>query len=326
MKNVWRAVLTALWLTVALAGATGAARAEPAQVTVGTYINKIQDVSFRDNRYVVDFYVWFRWKPEGALKDYQPLESFELINGIITSKTSAVEKTIGDLRYASVRVNANIAETWNLENFPFDEHRLKIHFEDSEHVARDLVFVPDTTNSRIGDEIDLAGWSLSNFSADVTPKVYKTNYGDSSLPIDARSEYSRFTVGMEMTRDTYGSAYKLLSTVLAATAVAFVAFMVKPTDLDPRFGLGVGALFAVAASAFVVSSSVPDSGVMTVADFIHIIAMASIFASLLQSALALKFEVSGRLDISDKLDHWSLVVFPVLFFGWSFWVIAEAIP
>lgn len=325
MKSMWRAVLTALWLAVAMMGATGAARAEPAQVTVGTYINKIQDVSFRDNRYVVDFYVWFRWKPEGALANYQPLESFELINGVISSRSSEVEKTIGDMRYASVRVNATIAETWNLENFPFDEHRLKIHFEDSQHVSRDLVFVPDTTNSRIGDEIDLAGWSLSDFAAETGPKVYKTNYGDSSLPTDARSEYSRFTVSMSMTRDSYGSAYKLLSTVLAATAVAFVAFMVKPTDLDPRFGLGVGALFAVAASAFVVSSSVPDSGVMTVADFIHIIAMASIFASLLQSALALKFEVSDRLDIANKLDYWSLVIFPIVFFGSSFWVIAQAI-
>lgn len=325
MKNMWRAVRTALWLIVAMLGAAGAARAEPAQVTVGTYINKIQDVSFPDNRYAVDFYVWFRWKPEGALKDYQPLESFELVNGRIENKSSAVEKTIGDLRYASVRVSAVIAETWDLKNFPFDEHRLKIHLEDSQHVAGDLVFVPDTTNSRIGDEIDLAGWSLSDFAAETGPKVYKTNYGDSSLPTDARSEYSRFTVAMTMTRDSYGSAYKLLSTVLAATAVAFVAFMVKPTDLDPRFGLGVGALFAVAASAFVVSSSVPDSGVMTVADFIHIIAMGSIFASLLQSALALKFEVSGRLDVANRLDYWSLVIFPVVFFGWSFWVIGQAI-
>ena len=91
MKNVWRAVLTALWLTVALAGATGAARAEPAQVTVGTYINKIQDVSFRDNRYVVDFYVWFRWKPEGARKDYQPLESVEMKAGVFVGLVGRLE-------------------------------------------------------------------------------------------------------------------------------------------------------------------------------------------------------------------------------------------
>ena len=63
-----------------------------------------------------------------------------------------------------------------------------------------------------------------------------------------------------------GAAIKLLSTVILATGVAFVSFMVKPSDLDARFGMGVGALFAVAASAFIVSASVPDSASLTVAD------------------------------------------------------------
>ena len=118
---------------------------------------------------------------------------------------------------------------------------------------------------------------------------------------------------------------RLVSTVLAATAVAFVAFMVKPSDLDPRFGLGVGALFAVAASAFVVSSSVPDSGVMTIADQVHMVAIGFIFLSLLQSAFALKLEVSGREAQSVRLDHWSLLVMPLVFFGWAAWLIGRAI-
>jgi len=301
--------------------AAAAAASAPQRVTIGAYVNKIQDVSFRDNRYAADFYLWFRWKPEGVLKNYKPLESFELINGKIDSKTSAVEKDIGDMRYAPVRVGATINENWNLRAFPFDGHKLKIHVEDSQFFAKDLAFVSDSVNSRLGEEINLAGWSVNNFLSEVTTKLYKTNYGDTTLPTDALSEYSRFTVGLDLFRSSFGTALKLLTTVFAATAVAFVAFMVKPSDLDPRFGLGVGALFAVAASAFVVSSSVPDSGVMTVADQIHMIAMGFIFASLLQSALALKYEVSGREELSVKLDRWSLAVFPILFTIWSFLII-----
>ena len=187
------------------------------------------------------------------------------------------------------------------------------------------MFVPDARNSRLGDELDLAGWTLSNFVGEVTPKVYKSNYGDTSLPSGARSEYSRYSMSMGMERESFGTAWKLLSTVLAATAVAFVAFMVKPSDLDPRFGLGVGALFAVSASAFIVSSSVPDSGVMTVADEVHMVAIGFIFLSLLQSALALKLEVSGREAQAVRLDHWSLAIFPVLFFGWAAWMIGRTI-
>ena len=112
-----------------------------------------------------------------------------------------------------------------------------------------LQFEPDITNSGLGDEISLPGWTLSGFAAEVTPKTYKSNYGDTSLPTDAESTYSRLTFGMDMHRQGWGSAIKLLSTVIFATLVAFVAFGIKPSDVDPRFGLGIGALFFFGALA-----------------------------------------------------------------------------
>lgn len=304
-------------LSLALLFLTSALAAEPAQVVVGSYVNKIQDLNFKDNKYTLDFFIWFRWKPEGALADYKPLDSFEIINGKIENKGSIVEKKIGDLQYASARITATMAETWDLARFPFDSHAMQVNIEDSALSQNDLVFVADTANSKFGDEIDLAGWTESNFVARTVSKIYHTNYGDTSLPTDARSEYSRFIFSMDIERESYGSAIKLLSTVLLATAVAFVAFMVKPSDLDARFGMGVGALFAVAASAFIAASSVPDSGVMTVADEVHMIALAFIFISLLVSSLCLKLEVIGREERAFRIDHWCLVIFPIAFYGWA---------
>ena len=34
----------------------------PAKVIVGAYINDIQELDFKANNYVVDLYVWFRWR------------------------------------------------------------------------------------------------------------------------------------------------------------------------------------------------------------------------------------------------------------------------
>lgn len=303
----------------------GVAQAQPQQVVVGSFVNKIRDLNFKENKYALDFYLWFRWKAEGALADYKPLESFEIINGKIENKSSIDEKKIGDMNYAAVRVSATMSENWMLAQYPFDAHSMKVYIEDSRFTSKDIVFVADKTNSRLGDEIDMAGWSASNFAADVKAKVYRTNYGDISQPADARSEYSRFIFAMDIRRDSFGSALKLLSTVLLATAVAFVAFMVKPSDLDARFGMGVGALFAVAASAFIAASSVPDSGVMTVADMVHMIALAFIFASLLVSAVCLKLEVTGREELAFRIDHYCLALFPLAFYGWAAYVVWGAL-
>jgi hypothetical protein len=187
MQMLKRVLVGALCMMTLLVGA--GARAEPAKVIVGSYINKVQDLSFRENRYAVDFYIWFRWKAEGALADYKPLESFEIINGRVDSKTSVVEKKIGDMNYASARITATIAENWNLTNFPFDHHRTQVRIEDSALTALDLTFVPDTTNSRLGDEIEMPGWKAGNFASAVQGRLYMTNSGDTSLPTDAQSEY-----------------------------------------------------------------------------------------------------------------------------------------
>ena len=130
-------LLRAAWAALVLWCVAVGAQAQPGQVVVGSYVTKVQDVSFKDNKYALDFYLWFRWKAEGALADYKPLDSFELVNGKIENKSSVVEKKIGDTSYASVRVSATISETWDLRQFPFDSHRLRVHLEDSAHGTDD---------------------------------------------------------------------------------------------------------------------------------------------------------------------------------------------
>jgi hypothetical protein len=321
MRDRLQAVLTTLGALLALL-CGGQAGAQPAQqVATGAYVSKIQDLNFRENKYSLDFYLWFRWKAEGPLVDYKPLDSFELVNGKIENKSSVVEKKIGDMNYASVRVSATMSETWELAQFPFDSHTVTVKIEDSTYTTQDLVFVADKSNSGLGDEIDMSGWTASNFVTDVQTKVYRTNYGDTSLPTDASSQYSRFMFSIDIDRSSQGSAVKLLSTVLLATAVAFVAFLVKPSDLDARFGMGVGSLFAVAASAFISASLVPDSGAMTMADKMHMIALAFIFGTLLLSAMCLKLEVSGREELAYRIDRYAVVLLPLLFYGWAAYLI-----
>lgn len=218
-----------------------------------------------------------------------------------------------------------MVENWQLERYPFDRHTMNVFIEDSDRSAKDLVFVADSANSRLGDELDLAGWVASNFRADVVSKTYRSNYGDPGLPTDARSQYSRYAAAVDIDRQSFGSALKLLSTVLLATAVAFVAFMVKPSGLDARFGMGVGSLFAVAASAFIAASLVPDSGVMTVADFMHMLALLFIFATLLISAVCLKLETGGREALAFRIDRICLVLLPLLFYGWSAVVVLRSL-
>jgi hypothetical protein len=296
-----------------LIGAGAAGATEPAKVIVGIYVNQILDLSFKDRRYTIDFWVWFRWRTEGELADFKPLESIELINGRIDSKSSVVEKKIGGESYASARIVASISEPWELDAFPLDNHRLRIRLENSEHAASELVYEVDAANSGLGDELNLSGWVVSSFDAGVTTKVYKSNFGDVSLPTKDRSEYSRLTFSMDLRRENHEAAIKLLTTMVLAPLVAFAAFLIRPKDVNTRFGVGVGALFAVATSAVIVASAVPDSSALTTADRMHMIAMIFILASLVQSAICMKWVETGHEARCKRMNRWCLFIFPMLF-------------
>ena len=323
MRLLLRGVQVLLLLVGAQVGELADA-AEPAKVVVGAYVNQILDLSFKDRRYTIDFWIWFRWKPEGEMADYKPLESFEVINGRIDNRSSIVEKKIGDVNYASARITASISQPWDLDAFPLDNHRLRIYLEDSKLVASQMVFDLDLANSGLGDEINLSGWTVSFFDAGVTTKVYKSNYGDISLPTKDRSEFSRFTFSMDLRRENHEAAIKLLTTMLVAPLVAFAAFLIKPTDVNTRFGVGVGALFAVATSAVIVAGAVPDSTALTAADRMHMISMSFIFASLVQSAICMKWDAIGYEGLCRWLDRCCLVMFPLLFALMCGWVVLGA--
>jgi hypothetical protein len=314
-----------VWVVLAMLASAHAepAPVQPAQVRVGAYVANIQDVNFKDGRVTMDFYVWFRWKPDERLADYKPLESVELTNGEIKGKGSVVEKTQDGMMYASMRITARVYKTWEIDLFPFDRHDILVHLEDSRFDAGQLEFVPDKENSQLGDELALAGWKFSRFDIRSAPKVYDTNYGEIGR-LGLQSSYSRASILVELRRDGTGPAVKLLMIAGIATLVAFVAFMIKPSNVDPRFGLGIGSLFAVAASALIVASTVPDSAVLTIADKVHILAMWLIFASLVQSAFSLKWAEAGRHQLYRRVDAWSLLLFPLCFLVASGWIIGRA--
>jgi len=312
-----RALSSAFVLMIGLMGAALAqAPAGPAKVIVGAYINRISDVNFKDNKVSIDLFMWFRWEPVGVLEDYKPLETLEIVNGYLedSGKSSKVEKTIVGTSYASARMRITVYHNWNIEAFPFDRHKIVIHIEDSALDAKALEFqVDDPRNSGLSTELVLPGWQIRPAAATAARHVYQSNFGDDTRGVELQSEYSRVGFGIDMSRKGLGTPVKVLTTVIMATLVAFVAFGIRPSDVDPRFGLGIGALFAVTASSYVVASIAPDSDVLTIADRIHIVAIFFIVASLVVSVFSLKWEEAGTEVRWRRLDACSMILFPLLF-------------
>lgn len=278
-------------------------------VYVGAYVNQIYAVSLRDNQFSVDFYVWFRWQGD----DIKPLESFEVVNGRVESKEGEYTDKVAGFNYASCRVVATMTKFWDVSKFPLDDHILTIEIEDNDNEEFKLKYIPDTENCGMNPQVQVPGWRVSKSWCNVIANPYKTNYGDISLPTGNESIYSRFIYSISIVRPGLGYFLKLFFGVFIAALISFLSFFIKPTDLDPRFGLGVGAIFAAVASEYVIASSLPDTNIITMADKLHIIAFSFIFLSIAESVISLRLFTTEKEAASKLLDRVGFISFLVLY-------------
>ena len=287
----------------------GAADTQPADVTIGMLVNRIDAISQKDSTFDVDFYVWFVWsKP-----DINPGETFEIVNGRINAKAESDIHDVEGGRYACYRVQATIIKEFDLYKYPRDRHHLTIEIEDATS-TRDLIYRLDSRNSMLNEDFFVPGFTASDGGFAVTDHVYNTNYGDPNLASDSKSVYSRFIASFDIQRPSGAAALKLYIGVLAAALIGFLSLLSRPDQVDVRFGLGSAALFAAIATQFVIATNMPETSILTVPDLVCIATITSVFITLLTSAIGLILDNAGKVSLARKIDLGVFVVLPTVYF------------
>lgn len=105
-------------------------------------------------------------------------------------------------------------------------------------------------------------------------------------------------------RGGLGLFTKMFQALFVSVAVALLTCFIKPIHVDPRFGLGVGGLFATVANAYFVGSLVPESNEFSLADIVNLLGIVTILLSLTQSTLSLHvYDALGQPALSRRFDR-----------------------
>jgi hypothetical protein len=279
--------------------------ANPVRVTAGIYLDRIVELSVKEVGWTVDFYVWFRWKGQAP----DPGEKFQVVDGSIESKEKVEDSTNGDERYTLYRVVARITKFFDVSRFPRDDHVLTINIEVPASERHELLFVADEESSGVSSRVQIEGYSIYRQAILEKPHAYRSTHGDPRLNLSTDSVQSQLRMGVWIYREGWGVFLKMFIGLFGAVGVAMLAFFIKPTDVDPRFGLGVGALFAAIANTYITTSLVPDTGVMTLADMVNDVSIVVIFLTLLASTISLYlYDRKGKKALSRLFDKVSFVV------------------
>jgi Neurotransmitter-gated ion-channel transmembrane region len=257
-----------------------AAPTGPEQVTVGVYINDIQQLDLQTHSYAMDFYVWLRWKnpdltPSSTLEYMNP---FQLWGHVATPLYEASQDLPDGSKYMAIRYQGQFNSKLPLEKYPFDNQSLIIEFEDNSAGANKQVFVPDENAVSLNPEMTLPGYILGEPTLTVVSKAYPTNFGDTSLT--ELEPYSRVTVSVPVHRPTLTYAIKIILPIFLVAACAALVFYIHPSFVEGRIGMGITALLTLVALQLTTNSQLPEVDYLMMIDMLYFAAYIFVIASL----------------------------------------------
>ena len=292
---------------------------KPIAVTVGAFITAVPCVDLVESTFTFDAYVWFRWDPavwppEGAPQevdlDEGPAATVEVIGA------GELEKSTIFLRpgYCCIHLVGKRLNRWDVRGYPFDNQTLNLVLEDSAFDTSQLVYLADTAESGISDDLGIMGARVHAPSATVAEYVYPTSFGDPMHSDADQSAYSRFTLSIPVQRDGLSIFFKLFSALFISCAIAMCALFIVPTQVDPRFGLGIGGLFGIVASNYAVTAVLPDTSGLCYADVMHMIGLLCVLVIIFESTYSLSLHLNHGEEgaaTSKKLDRGTAAVLAV---------------
>ncbi|MGN6193327.1 MAG: hypothetical protein ACTHOB_00200 [Ginsengibacter sp.] len=296
MKNIFGVVVFSI-LCLLLTVNKAIAKEVPDTVKVGIYITSIHDIDFKQKEYAVTFWLWLKYKN----KDFDFMQNLEVPQAKSVTRSFATIDTSNNQVYLLMKMQCLMKDSWRIRNFPFDKQNLRLSIENSQFDSQSLVFVPDTVGKNYDPRFTLSGWTINNCIISVGVKKYETNFGDPTLTVPY-SFYSSFKTVINISRDASGLFWKMFLGMYIAFLIAYICFYIHSDGMDSRFGLSVGALFAVIGNKYIIDSSLPETTSFTLVDMLHGLTLFFIFAIIAANAYSLKLVKEDKEIKARKFD------------------------
>ena len=284
-----------------------AEKTHPDTVRTGIYITSIHDIDFRQKQYDINFWIWFTYKnPEFDFVKYLEIPQAKSITTTYSSADTIVDGRIQVL----LKLQCVMKDSWKIDNFPFNRQNLRLTIENAQFDRDALVFAKDTTG-KIYDAHALAGYGIDStkgwhidpdsVKVSVGPKVYETNFGDESIT-NARTTYSTYKVKIGIKREAWGLFWKIFLGMYVAFLIAYASFYIHADNIDSRFGLTVGSLFAVIGNKYIIESSLPESTAFSLVDILHGLTLFFIIGVMACTSYVLRLKKRDNLKAANRFD------------------------
>ena len=286
----------------------------PDIVTVGVYINDLQDIELSSENFTADIYLWMKWKNPKI----DPSTTIESMNsqGYQNTTSSPTGGLAGELTYQSdtgasapvdlpdgskyqvFRFQGVFSRSMSLKKYPFDTQILEMVFEDKLSDSSQLQYVPDTNPVSINDSgsMTIPGYVFGKPSLQVVGHKYPTNFGDPRANAD--TPYSRIIVALPVTRDVLPYLVKIILPIFIVVLITALIYLLPARLEESRTDIGVIAMLTLVALQWNSDSSLPSVEYLTLMDVVYLISMVYVLAAMAYAVLASR---RNRAEMAEAL-------------------------
>lgn len=273
-------------------------QAQPDTVTVGSYVISVHDINFRDKEYTMRFWLWFLYDNP----DFDFSTQLDIPNAKSIDPPEIIVDSLDNQAWAIMKMKTTMKESWQVADFPFDKQHLKVQIENALFDNNSLVFKPDVKGSTYDKADALDGWNITNFKVSSIVNDYETGFGDTS-PERSLQNFSAFLIELDIERNAWGLFLKIFIGMYIAFLISIISFTIQVSELEPRFGLPVGGLFATVGNKYIIDSILPETSAFTLVDTLHTLTFLGIFSTLVVSAVALRQYDNGNKEAAIRYNY-----------------------
>jgi hypothetical protein len=268
-------------------------------ISVHSHIHHISNLNFKDQDYQIELWLYMISEdtiPDDYINQFAVKESKDAEFSFISlyeknsvrrlrhfENSTSKDTTTGSRYRRILKIKSTMIQNWHLERYPFDSQYLSI----TVYRVRPYHWImlrPMPSNITYSDNKE-KHWKIENGWYSYSDSVYQDTV-ENVFDNERNERYSALRYDIVIKRENKGWIFfKLAVGMYVAFLVAFISLFIPIHELEPRFGLPVGGLFASIANKYIIESSLPQSSQFFLIDKLHSVAILSILLVIIYSTV-----------------------------------------